>query len=74
MSYLDKIRAANIHDLGNFLPFSVSGTRVGCVKHAFAERLARWPEVLRIDDNGVTLAENLDSASVPAAERTQALS
>ena len=73
MSYLDKIRAANIHDLGNFLPFSVSGTRVGCVKHAFAERLARWPEVLRIDDNGVTLAENLDSASVPAAERTQAL-
>jgi 8-oxo-dGTP pyrophosphatase MutT (NUDIX family) len=74
MSYLDRIRAANIHDLGNFLPFSVSGTRVGCVKHAFAERLARWPEVLRIDDNGVTLAENLDSASVPAAERTQALS
>jgi len=73
MSYLDKIRAANIHDLGNFLPFSVSGTRVGCVKHAFAQRLARWPEVLRIDDNGVTLAENLDSASVPAAERTQAL-
>ncbi len=37
MSYLDRIRAANTHDLDNFLPFSVSGTRVGCVKHAFAE-------------------------------------
>ena len=74
MSYLDRIRAANIHDLGNFLPFSVSGTRVGCVKHAFAQRLSRWPEVLRVDDRGVALAENLDAASVPAVERTQALS
>ena len=74
MSYLDRIRAANTHDLGNFLPFSVSGARVGCVKHAFAEILARWPEVLRIDDSGVTLAESLDSEAIPAAERTQALS
>ena len=74
MSYLDRIRAANIHDLGNFLPFSVSGIRVGCVKHAFAERLSRWPEVLRVDDRGVALAGNLDAASVPAVERTQALS
>ena len=74
MSYLDRIRAANIHDLGNFLPFSVSGIRVGCVKHAFAQRLSRWPEVLRVDDRGVALAGNLDAASVPAVERTQALS
>ena len=73
MSYLDRIHVANVHDLGNFLPFSVNGTRVGCVKHAFAEHLARWPEVLRVDDSGVTLAEGLDSASVPATERTQAL-
>ena len=73
MSYLDRIRAANTRDLGNFLPFSVSGTRVGCVKHAFAETLSRWPEVLRIDDNGVTLAESLDAQATPAAERTQAV-
>ena len=73
MSYLDRIRAANSHDLGNFLPFSVSGTRVGCVKHAFAEILSRWPEVWRIDDRGVTLAESLDTEATPAAERTQAV-
>lgn len=73
MSYLDRIRAANNHDLGNFLPFVVSGTRVGCVKMSFAETLARWPEVFRIDERGVTLAAQLDAVDAPAAERTQAV-
>ena len=73
MSYLDRIRAANTHDLGKFLPFSVSGTRVGCVKNDFAQTLARWPEVFRVDERGVTLAASLDSEGVPATERTQAV-
>jgi hypothetical protein len=73
MSYLDRIRAANSHDLGNLLPFFVSGIRVGCIKIAFAETLARWPEVFRVDDRGVTLAAKLDTEDVPAAERTQAV-
>jgi hypothetical protein len=74
MSYIDRIRAANAHDFADFLPFSVSGTRVGCVKNAFAGTLARWPEVFRVDDRGVTLATSLDSKEVPAAERTRAVS
>ena len=73
MSFLDRIRAANTHDLGKFLPFSVSGTRVGCVKKSFAETLARWPEVFRIDEQRISLAANLDSRDVPAEERTQAV-
>jgi hypothetical protein len=73
MSYLDRIRSANSHDLGNFLPFSVSGIRVGCVKHAFAETLARWPDVFRVDDRAVALATGLDAEDVPAAERTRAV-
>lgn len=73
MSFLDRIRAANSHDLGNFLPFSVSGTRVGCVKKGFAETLARWPEVFRVDYHRVSLTEKLDSHDVPAEERTQAV-
>ncbi len=73
MSYLDRIRAANTHDLGKFLPFSVSGTRVGCLKKAFAQTLTRWPEVFRVDERGVTLAASLDSEGVPATERTQAV-
>ncbi len=73
MSFLDRIRAANTHDLGKFLPFSVSGTRVGCVKKSFAETLARWPEVFRVDEQRISLAANLDSRDVPAEERTQAV-
>ncbi len=73
MSFLDRIRAANTHDLGDFLPFSVSGARVGCVKKSFAEALTRWPEVFRVDDQRIRLAANLDSRDVPVEERTQAV-
>jgi len=73
MSYLDRIRAANRHDLGDFLPFSVNDIRVGCVKRDFAETLTRWPEVFRIDERGAKLAATLDSSNVPAAERTRAV-
>ena len=73
MSFLDRICAANRHDLGKFLPFSVSGTRVGCVKKSFAETLTRWPEVFRVDEQRISLAANLDSRDVPAEKRTQAV-
>lgn len=73
MSYLDRIRTANNHDLGGFLPFFVSGNRVGCVKAVFAEMLERWPEVFRIEAHGVTLAGELDSDTTPSSERTQAV-
>ncbi len=73
MSYLDRIRTANNHDLRNFLPFSVGGIRVGCVKHAFAEMLTRWPDVFRVEDEGVTLAASLNAGAVPADERTRAV-
>jgi hypothetical protein len=73
MSYLDRIRSANTYDLADFLPFSVSGIRVGCVRHAFAETLARWPSVFRVEDESVALAPGLDADEVPAAERTRAV-
>jgi 8-oxo-dGTP pyrophosphatase MutT (NUDIX family) len=73
MSYLDRIHTANAHDLRDFLPFSVGGTRFGCVKLAFAETLARWPEVFRVDERRVTLAPALDAGDAPADERTLAV-
>ena len=73
MSFLDRIRIANIHALGAFLPFYVNGVRVGCVKHAFAQTLASWPEVFRIDERRVTLAPEIDAAEVPPARRTEAV-
>jgi len=73
MSFLNRIREANAHDLGHFLPFRVAGVRVGCVKHDFAGTLARWPEVFAVDDAGVRLAPALDASGVPAEERTRAV-
>ena len=73
MSYLDRIRAANDHDLRDYLPFCVDGTRFGCVKTDFAETLTRWPEVFRIDERRVSLAPALDSGDVPVDERTLAV-
>lgn len=73
MSYLDRIRAANAHDLRDYLPFSVDGTRFGCVKTVFAETLTRWPEVFRVDEHRVSLAPALDSGHAPMDERTLAV-
>ena len=73
MSYLDRIRAANDHDLRDYLPFCVDGTRFGCVRTDFAETLTRWPEVFRIDERRVSLALALDSGDVPVDERTLAV-
>lgn len=73
MSYLDRIREANAHDLCDYLPFSVDGTRFGCVKTDFAEILTRWPEVFCVDERRVTLAPALDASGAPADERTRAV-
>ncbi len=73
MSYLDRIREANDHDLRDYLPFSVDGTRFGCVKTDFAQTLTRWPEVFRVDERRVTLAPALDASGAPADERTRAV-
>lgn len=73
MSFLDRIREANHHDLSHFLPFYVSDARVGCVLPAFARVLARWPEIFCVDDERVRLAPILDGCHVPPAERTRAV-
>ena len=73
MSYLDRIRTANTHVLDAFLPFYVGGVRIGCVKREFAETLASWPEVFRIEDRRMTLAPGIDAADVPPARRTEAV-
>jgi len=73
MSYLDRIRAANVHVLDTSLPFYVNRIRVGCVKRAFAETLSSWPEVFRVDDHCVTLAPSINAPQVPPAQRTEAV-
>lgn len=69
MSFLDRIRECNAHDLTRFRPFEVAGTRVGWVKPAFAARLAAFPEVFAVGEDRVVLDPGLDTF----AARTRAV-
>lgn len=61
MSYLDRIREANRHDLSGFRPLEVAGERVGWLRHGFAERLEAFPKAFAVARDKVTLAPGLDS-------------
>ena len=67
MSYLDRIEACNRHDLSQFVPFRVEGVRVGWIRPSFAEQLARWPETFVVSDEGVVLADDLQSFQARSA-------
>ena len=57
MSFLDRIRECNTHDLGNFRPFVVAGQRVGWVRHAFAEKLAEFNDTFDVMREAVRLSD-----------------
>ena len=59
MSYLDRVRACQIFDPTAYRPFRVDGRAVGRVPHAFAERLAEFPDVFRVSAEAVELAPEL---------------
>jgi 8-oxo-dGTP pyrophosphatase MutT (NUDIX family) len=67
VSFLDRIQAVNSHDWRGFRVFQVEGIRVGFVKHAFAEILARWPEVFKVTDTDVSLAAELATPQARSA-------
>ena len=55
MAYLDHIRLCNAWDPAGFRPFLVAGARVGWVRHAFADRLAGFSDIVGVDEGGVEL-------------------
>src|SRR5690349_19794821 len=57
MSFLDRIRECNTHDLGNFRPFVVAGQRVGWVRHGFAEKLAEFADTFDVVREAVRLSD-----------------
>jgi hypothetical protein len=71
MSLLDRVRALQAHEPSHFRPFLISETRVGWIKHAFAERLRSFARVFEVAPERVRLAERLadfDSRSAAVAE------
>src|SRR4029450_2820934 len=61
VSLLDRIRHCQRRDMQRFRPFRVGATRVGWVRHDFAERLAAFPETFIVPADAVQLAAALDS-------------
>ena len=71
MAFLERIRTANSFRPDHFRAFRVADQRVGFVKHGFAERLARRPEVFAVTGQAVTLSPDLEAAT--PAERSRAV-
>ena len=69
MSFLDRVRECNVHDLAQFLPFFVEGVRVGWVGKEFARRLAGFDDVFDVASDSVAMVASL---ATPAA-RTAAM-
>ena len=69
MSFLDRIGECATAELGRYLAFRVDGVRVGLVGSAFAERLRRIPDVFRVSEEAVDLADDVRGF----ADRTEAV-
>jgi len=68
MSFLRHIRACNAHDLAAYRPLCCAGRQIGWVKPGFAQRLADFADVFRIEGDRVEISSSL---TTPDA-RTQA--
>jgi isopentenyldiphosphate isomerase len=67
MSFLDRIRECNAHDLGHFRPLYIAGHRLGWARHDIARRLADYPAVFSVTDDEVRLNRQLDSFEARSA-------
>lgn len=59
MSFLRHVSRCNRHNPGDFVPFLDGGRLIGRFRHAFAGRLAAWPEIFGMEDGRVRLREGL---------------
>jgi 8-oxo-dGTP pyrophosphatase MutT (NUDIX family) len=73
MSFLDRIRECNVHEMAHFVPFTVAGVRVGSVKPRFAARLRAFGDVFAVGDDGVTLQPALADYGARTAAVDKAL-
>lgn len=62
MSFLDRIRECNEHDLSQFKPLYIGQNRVGWVRYDMVEQLADYPDVFAITPDTISLNPRLDSS------------
>lgn len=73
MSFLDRIRACNEHDLSGYLALVVAGRRIGWVRRDRAEHLRQFPETFELSPDAVSLAKGLDTAEARTAAMAEAV-
>lgn len=71
MGFLDRIRALNNYRPGEFLPWYISGLRVGRVRRGLAQGLARWSDLFEVEADAVHLAPRLDTFEARSAALAQ---
>jgi 8-oxo-dGTP pyrophosphatase MutT (NUDIX family) len=59
MSYLDRIRACNDHDLSRYRRFEVDGDHVGFVRQDMAEAVRPYADVFQVNERAVVLSPRL---------------
>ncbi len=67
MSFLDRIRECNEHDLRRFRPLYIERQRLGWVRHDIAQRLADHAEVFEVGTEAVHLQPQLRSFETRSA-------
>lgn len=67
MGYIEHVRHANHHDLSGFVPFWIETSIVGYLRPRLRDRLADFPDVFRVESQGVEIL------AADMASRTESL-
>ena len=67
MSFLDRINACNRYDLSGFVPFKADRQIIGWMKSSFSKRLAEYPSVFIVEEDGVCFAPEHATADLRSA-------
>jgi 8-oxo-dGTP pyrophosphatase MutT (NUDIX family) len=62
--FLEKTKACNTTNIGDYIPFIIDQQQTGWIKPAFAELLAAWPEIFILNDESIQLANSIQGFKV----------
>jgi len=57
--FLEKIKACNTTNIGDYIPFIIDQQQHGWIKPVFAKKLAAWPEIFILNNKSVRLADSI---------------
>ncbi len=58
-TYLDRVKACNTANTGDYFPFIIEKQQTGWLKPGFVEHLKAWPDVFIVNDESVRLADSV---------------